>query len=279
MIIVHFIFHWLDSLSQKKTCDYAFLHIISGVTGEFCFQNHTVDGRNPANQLIYGESTSIYKVLASSQVVSRISEPSTVLSPIFRPHHDSSCRPCKVAWSNSSWNEKRLWRSCRTGGFMTPTEGSNLFALEKVTCINLYPWKKKNSKFTAEKMGDFGIVVLSFLGWLIFRGYVSFRECNPPPKGEDRLPVPSFFQGRVFKLRGSMFLFKKICWDQGDISWTCHSWNIVSEHLYRSLLFLFLLRFPMLLARRYLKLLSKNCVECGITLTWRKEDNAKAWKV
>ena len=51
---------------------------------------------------------------------------------------------------------------------MTPTEGSNLFALETVTCI-----PETNSKFTPEKMGGFGICFV-FFGMAYFQGLCQF---------------------------------------------------------------------------------------------------------
>ena len=44
------IFHFSP---EKKHAIMYCLHIISAVNGEFSFQNHTVDVRNPANQLIW----------------------------------------------------------------------------------------------------------------------------------------------------------------------------------------------------------------------------------
>ena len=70
----------------KGFCNPWELHILLGQVlsyykmGPSCvrFLAPTVDGRNPANQLRLVVYPTIYKVLAPSQMVSRISEPSTV---------------------------------------------------------------------------------------------------------------------------------------------------------------------------------------------------------
>ena len=121
----------------------------------------------------------------------------------FRPQNDSTTGLAKSPEATPVGTRRGCEEAAGlAAAFMTPTEGSNLCALEKVTCI-----PKKRTASLHLKKWEVLEYVLSFLGWLVFRGYVSLRECKPPPKGKEKIVFQShhFFRGEFSNFRGSMF--------------------------------------------------------------------------